>query len=127
MDTRKTRVHIVSFTLRALTVELFPTSVRLADAMTITGYDSTGQTAGESVLPPRQVTAAEDLDAELRALEGGLTTTAPISPAPAGERVDDQAGTPVRRRPLWRVLTWQDALAIASFLAVALFVTAPLW
>lgn len=95
--------------------------------MTITGFESTGQTAGENVLPPRQVTAAEDLDAELRALEGGIQTIAPTSPAPAGEKADDQAGEPVQRRPLWRVVTWQDALAIASFLAVALFVTAPLW
>jgi hypothetical protein len=95
--------------------------------MTITGYDSTGQTAGENVLPPAPVTAAEDLDAELRALEGGIDTVAPLSPAPAGEKVDEQATAPARRRPLWRLVTWRDALAIASFLAVALFVTAPLW
>lgn len=127
MDTRKTRAHIVSITLRALIVELFPTSVRLADAMTITGYDSTSQSTGENVLPPRQVTAAEDLDAELRELEGGISTVAPTSPAPAGEKAVDQATAPARRRPLWRVVTWRDVLAIASFLAVALFVTAPLW
>ncbi len=95
--------------------------------MTITGYDSTGQTAGENVLPPRQVTAAEDLDAELRELEGGISTVAPTSPAPAGEKADDQATAPAQRRPLWRVVTWRDVVAIASFLAVALFVTAPLW
>ncbi|BCJ43490.1 hypothetical protein [Actinoplanes ianthinogenes] len=95
--------------------------------MTITGFESTGQSAGENVLPPRQVTAAEDLDAELRALEDGIATAAPASAVPAGEKTDEQAGEPVRRRPLWRALTWQDVLAIASFLAVALFVTAPLW
>ncbi|WP_436537178.1 hypothetical protein [Actinoplanes sp. HUAS TT8] len=95
--------------------------------MTITGYDSTGQTAGENVLPPRQVTAAEDLDAELRALEGGIGTVAPTSPAPTRETTDEQATAPARRRPLWRRVTWRDVLAIASFLAVALFVTAPLW
>lgn len=55
--------------------------------MTITGYDSTGQTAGENVLPPRQVTAAEDLDAELRALEGGIDTVAPLSPRLPGKRL----------------------------------------
>ncbi|WP_043513171.1 MULTISPECIES: hypothetical protein [unclassified Actinoplanes] len=95
--------------------------------MTITGFDSTGQTAGENVLPPRQLTAAEDLDAELLALGGGLITAAPTSPAPAGENTAEQAEAPVRRRPLWRVPTWRDVVAIASFLAVALFVTAPLW
>ncbi|MFI1996782.1 hypothetical protein [Actinoplanes sp. NPDC020271] len=95
--------------------------------MTITGFDSTSQTAGENVLPPRQVTAAEDLDAELRALEGGIETAAPTSPAPATEVADEQVRVPARRRPLWRVVTWRDVLAIGSFLAVALFVTAPLW
>nr|WP_232344115.1 MULTISPECIES: hypothetical protein [Actinoplanes] len=127
MDTRKTRVHIVSITLRALTAELFATSVRLADAMTITGFDSTGQTAGENVLPPRQVTAAEDLDAELRALEDGMTAAAPAAVAPAVETTEEQATAPARGRPLWRVPAWRDVLAIVSFLAVALFVTAPLW
>ncbi|GAA2845375.1 glycosyl transferase [Actinoplanes cyaneus] len=95
--------------------------------MTITGFDATGQTAGENVLPSRQVTAAEDLDAELRALEGGIDTAAPLAPAPVGEKVDEQVTVPARRRPLWQVVTWRDVLAIASFLGVALFVTAPLW
>ena len=37
--------------------------------MTITGIDSTGQSPGGNVLPPRDTTAAEDLDAELLTLE----------------------------------------------------------
>ncbi|GLW30020.1 hypothetical protein [Actinoplanes regularis] len=95
--------------------------------MTITGFESTGQTAGENVLPPRQATAAEDLDAELRALEDGIAATAPTSPAPAREKADEQATGPVRGRPLWRAPAWQDVLVIAGFLVVAFLVTAPLW
>nr|WP_203683009.1 hypothetical protein [Actinoplanes siamensis] len=95
--------------------------------MTITGIESADQSAGENVLPSRPETAADDLDAELRALEGDVTTLAPIRTAPAGEKADEQATEPAPRRPLWRLVTWRDVLAIVSFLAVALFVTAPLW
>jgi uncharacterized membrane protein YhaH (DUF805 family) len=94
--------------------------------MTITGIDSTGQSAGGNVLPPRPEADAEDLDAELRALESEVVT-APISVIPAvdAEPVRQPATTPRGRR--WATLTWRDALAITSFIAVALFLTAPLW
>jgi hypothetical protein len=94
--------------------------------MTITGIDSTGQSAGGNVLPPRQATDAEDLDAELLALQTGVATTAPTPVAPA-ERTAEQQREPVRRRRFWRSLTRWDLLAIVSFVAVALYLTAPLW
>ncbi len=83
-------LHIGSITHRPLDTTTLPTSVRLADAMTITGIDSTGQSAGGNVLRPRHVTDAEDLDAELRTLEDGVTTTAPISVVPAVEAAPEQ-------------------------------------
>ena len=95
--------------------------------MTIAGYDATDRRAGENVLAPRRVAAAEDLDAELRALSGGLTATPPRVAAPTVDVAEPQAVTPAHVRPLWRVPAWRDVAAIACFLAVALFVTAPLW
>nr|WP_229067416.1 hypothetical protein [Actinoplanes sp. DH11] len=95
--------------------------------MTITGFDSTGQSTGENVLPSRQVTAADDLDAELIALEGEVRAGAPAAAAPTVERTEEQEIRPAPRRLPWRVLSWRDVCAIGSFLAVALFVTAPLW
>lgn len=50
--------------------------------MTITGIDSTGQSAGGNVLPPNHEADADDLDAELLALETEVAT-APISVIPA--------------------------------------------
>jgi hypothetical protein len=94
--------------------------------MTITGIDSTGQSAGGNVLPPKPEADADDLDAELIALEAEVVT-APISVIPAARTVAEaEPGTapPVR---WWRTLTWRDVLAIGSFIAVALFITAPLW
>ena len=94
--------------------------------MTITGIDSTGQSAGGNVLPPRQVTEAEDLDAELIALETDVATTAPIPVGPDVEAAPEQVQGPAkrwwRRRPDWR-----DVLATATFVVVALYLTAPLW
>ncbi|MBB2944670.1 hypothetical protein FB565_004403 [Actinoplanes lutulentus] len=95
--------------------------------MTITGFDSTGQSTGENVLPPRQATADVDLDAELIALEGDVGVRAPAAVTPTVETTDEQEIRPARRRLPWRALTWRDVCAIGSFLAVALFVTAPLW
>ena len=95
--------------------------------MTITGLNSTGQSTGENVLPPRQVTADDDLDAELIALGGAVATEAPVTGAPAGQTTEEQVITPARHRPLWRALLWRDVVATPSLLAVALFVTAPLW
>jgi hypothetical protein len=102
--------------------------------MTITGIDSTGQSAGGSVLPPRQATDAEsletdarDLDAELLSLETDVATTAPISAVPGEQTaVEQELIDESRRRTRWR-LRWRDVLAIATFVAVALYVTAPLW
>ena len=98
--------------------------------MTITGIDSTGQSAGGSVLPPRQVTEAEDLDAELLTLEADVSSAAPISVVPGEQTAPEQEKQerrPTPRRRAWRSLTWRDILALASFVAVALYLTAPLW
>jgi hypothetical protein len=94
--------------------------------MTITGIDSTGQSAGGNVLPPKPEADADDLDAELIALEAEVVT-APISVIPAARtaaEAEPATAPPVR---WWRTLTWRDVLAIGSFIAVALFITAPLW
>ncbi|WP_127499007.1 hypothetical protein [Actinoplanes sp. LAM7112] len=94
--------------------------------MTITGIDSTGQPAGGNVLPPRQVTEAEDLDAELIALETDVAPTAPVKVVPDVEAAPEQGREPAkrwwRRRPDWR-----DVLATVTFIVVALYLTLPLW
>ncbi|MBG0560756.1 hypothetical protein [Actinoplanes aureus] len=95
--------------------------------MTITGFDSTGQSTGENVLRPRQVTADDNLDAELLALRAAVTPDAAVTLVTPKEVAEEQAIRPDRHRPKWRVLAWRDVLAIASFVAVALLVTAPLW
>jgi hypothetical protein len=94
--------------------------------MTITGIDSTGQSAGGNVLPPKPEADADDLDAELIALEEEVVT-APISVIPAARTATAAEPVVVPRVRWWRSLTWRDVLAIASFVAVALFITAPLW
>jgi hypothetical protein len=91
--------------------------------MTITGIDSTGQSAGGNASRPHGgATDTEDLDAELLALETDAAP-APISVIPAAE----PEAEPARRPRFWRALTWRDTLAILSFVAVALYLTAPLW
>jgi hypothetical protein len=95
--------------------------------MTITGIDSTGQSAGGNVVPPRQATGTEDLDAELLALDNDVATTAPVSVAPDVEAAPEQVREPARRRRSARLLTWRDVLAMATFIAGALYLTAPLW
>ena len=90
--------------------------------MTITGIDSTGQSADGSAPRRGGLTGAVDLDAELLALETDVAS-APISVIPAAE---PEVEAPLRPR-FWRSLTWRDALAMLSFVAVSLFVTAPLW
>ncbi len=94
--------------------------------MTITGIDSTGQSPGGNVLPPRDTTAAEDLDAELLTLETDVAA-APISVIPAARTAGESEPEAPPRVRFWRTLTRRDVLAIASFIAVALFVTLPLW
>ncbi len=94
--------------------------------MTITGIDSTGQSAGGNVLPPDPAADAEDLDAELRALESEVVT-APISVIPAVGTAPGGEPQAAPRPRWWRSLTRRDVLAIVTFIAVALFVTAPLW
>jgi hypothetical protein len=94
--------------------------------MTITGIDSTGQSAGGSVLPPGRAADADDLDAELRALEGEVVA-APISVVPVVEATPAAEPVAAPRPRWWRSLTWRDFLAIVTFIGVALFVTAPLW
>ena len=78
------------------------------------------------MLPPRQVTEAEELEAELIALGTDAPTTAPTLVEPDVEAVPEQVGRPAkrwwRRRPDWR-----DVLAAATFVVVAFYLTAPLW
>src|SRR5690349_669703 len=94
--------------------------------MTITGIDSTGQPAGGNVLPPGPAADAEDLDAELRALETEVAA-APISVIPSVDAPPDTQPQPAPQPRWWRALTWRDVLAIATFIGVALYVTLPLW
>jgi hypothetical protein len=94
--------------------------------MTITGIDSTGQSAGGNVLPPDPAADADDLDAELRALESEVAA-APISVIPAVDTPPVAEPEPAPQPRGWRSLTWRDVLAIVTFIAVALFITAPLW
>ena len=94
--------------------------------MTITGIDSTGQSPGGNVLPPRDTAAAEDLDAELLTLETDVAA-APISVIPAARTAAESEPEAPPRVRFWRTLTRRDVLAIASFVAVALFITVPLW
>jgi hypothetical protein len=94
--------------------------------MTITGIDSTGQSAGGNVLPPNPEADAGDLDAEFIALESEVTA-APLSVIPAARTATEAQRATAPRVRRWRFLTWRDAVAIASFIAVALLITAPLW
>src|SRR3954469_19856346 len=119
-------VHIGSITHGPLDTTTLPTSVRLADAMTITGIDSTGQPAGGNVLPARRATdtdglatEAQDLDAELLSLETDVATAAPVSVVAGADTEAEQAlEAGPRQRPWWR-LGWRDALAVVTFVAVA--------
>lgn len=78
------------------------------------------------MLPPEPTATADDLDAELMALESDVAA-APISviPAVGGGAAEPETSAP--RRRWWRALTWRDALAISSFIALALFLTSSLW
>ena len=71
---------------------------------------------------PRHVADSGDIDVELRSL--GVDVSGPtIAVIPAAE----PEAEPAARPRFWRTLTWRDVLAICSFVAVALFITAPLW
>lgn len=94
--------------------------------MTITGIDSTGQPAGGNVLPPRQVTEADELEAELIALGADAPTTSPTTVEPDVEAAPEQVGRPAK--PWWRRRPdWRDMVAAATFVVVAFYLTAPLW
>jgi hypothetical protein len=102
--------------------------------MTITGIDTTGQSAGGSAFEPRGVTDVDDLDAELLALETEVAeVSTPVlpevrtKPQAAPEPAVEVVGEPARAPLSWRRLSRGDVFAIASFIAVALFLTAPLW
>ena len=94
--------------------------------MTITGIDSSGQAPDGNVLPPRHLADAADLDAELRTLEAEVAT-APISVIPAARPAPEPEFETPRRLRLWRSLTRRDVLALLSLVAMALFITVPLW
>jgi hypothetical protein len=86
--------------------------------MTITGIDSAGASVGGTAPHPRGGSAVEDLDAEFRALQTPVGRSVP-STAPSLE-------PQVARRP-WRRLSRGDIAAMLSMVAMALFLTAPLW
>jgi hypothetical protein len=102
--------------------------------MTITGIDTTGQSAGGSAFEPRGVTDVDDLDAELLALETEVAEAATsvlpdvrATPQAAPEAEPEAAAAPLRKMRVWRRLSRGDVFAIATFIAVAFFLTAPLW
>jgi hypothetical protein len=94
--------------------------------MTITGIDSTGQSRGRNVAPSEPETATDDLDAELLALETEAAV-APVSVIPADGTATEAAPEITERRRWWRTLTRRDALAILSFIGLALFLASSLW
>jgi hypothetical protein len=94
--------------------------------MTITGIDSSGQSSDGNRHPSRGGADAQDLDAELAVLESDVAA-APISVIPAVRPATEETREPVRRVRVWRTLTGRDILALLSFVAVALYLTAPLW
>ncbi|BFU47858.1 hypothetical protein [Krasilnikovia sp. MM14-A1004] len=94
--------------------------------MTITGIDSTGQSAGGHAALPNREAGAEDLDAELIALESEVAAS-PVAVKTAVRAVPERTTEEYRPVRWWRTLKGRDVLAILSFVAIALFLTAPLW
>lgn len=94
--------------------------------MTITGIDSAGQAPGGNVLPPRGTAGEQDLDAELLTLEADVAA-APISVIPAARPALEEEFEAHTTVGLWRSLTRRDVLALASFVAMSLFLTLSLW
>jgi hypothetical protein len=94
--------------------------------MTITGIGSTGQSAGGNALPVRPRVETEDPDAELLTLDSDVAA-APISVIPAARAAPESEPETPRRSGFRGLFRWRDVLALASFVAVALFLTAPLW
>jgi hypothetical protein len=97
--------------------------------MTITGIDSQGQSPDRNIRSARAAADAQDLDAELAALETDVAA-APISVIPAVRPATEDETAPAPQAPrvrVWRTLTWRDVLALLSFVAIALYLTAPLW
>jgi hypothetical protein len=95
--------------------------------MTITGIDSTGKSTGGNVVPQRPQSDAEDLEANVRTLGTDTALSTSTAVIPEVEAAPEQ-GRSVRR---WlhpgRLLGWRDLLAVATFVAVAIYITAPLW
>jgi hypothetical protein len=94
--------------------------------MTIAGIDSTGQSPGGNALPERSMAATESPDAELLTLDTDVAA-APISVVPAVHPAPESEPETPRRSAFRSLFNWRDVLALASFVAVALFLTAPLW
>src|SRR4029453_11017408 len=94
--------------------------------MTITGIDSTGQSPGGNALPPRGTAGTEDLDAELLALDSDVAA-APILVIPATRAAPESEPETPRPSGFRNLFNWRDVLALVSFIAVALFLTSPLW
>jgi hypothetical protein len=94
--------------------------------MTITGIDSTGQSPGGNARPPHGTAGTEDLDSELLTLASDVAA-APISVIPATRTAPESEPETPRRSGFRSLFNWRDVLALVSFIAVALFLTAPLW
>ncbi|HEY7273263.1 MAG TPA: hypothetical protein VH502_11055 [Actinoplanes sp.] len=91
--------------------------------MTITGI---GQSPGGNAVPPRGSAGTEDLDAELLTVDSDVAA-APISVIPAARTAPESEPETPSRSGFRGLFNWRDVLALVSFVAVALFLTAPLW
>ncbi len=139
--------YLGSITLWAPDTLTRPTSVRLPDAMTISGIDTTDSSQGVSGSSHGRDAVIDDIDAELREMETSVMATGSqrigyrrrILPSVMIEpgilvmpktRVAPAAIPETRSRPArrpWRGLGRTDVMAIASFVMIAFFLTAPLW
>lgn len=95
--------------------------------MTITGIDSTGKSTGGNVVPPRPQSDAEDLEAELRTIRTDAAPATATPVIPEVEAAPEQHRDTRRWLRARRLISWRDLLAIATFVAVAIYITAPLW
>jgi hypothetical protein len=95
--------------------------------MTITGIDSTGKSTGGNVVPPRPQSDAEDLEAELATIDADVAPNTATAVIPEVEAAPEQRRDTRRWVRVRRWFGWRDLLAIATFVAVAIYITAPLW